>query len=73
MSIEMGKPTANPETLRKEWQDKHDPNLEDLQGMRKFIEERVGDQSPPIPGEDQVLSGDSGDTHPEDEKFNNFQ
>lgn len=69
----MGKPTADPETLREEWQEKHDPNLEDLQGMRKFIEERVGDQSPQIPEEDQVLAGDSGDTHLKHGKFNNFK
>ena len=41
MSIEMDKSTTDPETLRKEWQDKHDPNLEDLPGMRKFIEDRL--------------------------------
>lgn len=64
MSIELEKPTVDPESLRKEWQDKHDPNLENLKGMRKFIEDRMGDQSPPIPEEDQVLAGDS---------FNNFQ
>ena len=40
MTIEIDK-TIDPDELRKEWQEKHDPNLEDLTGMRKFIEERI--------------------------------
>lgn len=62
MSIEVDKPKVDPETLRKEWQNKYDPNLEDLQGMRAYIEKRMG--------------GDQGDTLQEPEpvsKFNNFQ
>ena len=75
MSIELDKPTVNPEALRKEWQEKHDPELKNLHGMRKFIEERMGDQSPTIPEEDQALasSGEPEDTKPEPGKFNNFQ
>lgn len=61
MAIEIDKPTVDPESLRKEWQEHHDPDLEDLPGMRAFIEERMGDQSPGIPIEDQALAGDSGD------------
>lgn len=60
MSIEIDKPTIDPESLRKEWQEKHDPNLENLKGMREFIEKRMG--------------GEQGDSQPEPEvKFNNFQ
>lgn len=62
MSIEMNKPTPDPELLRKEWQEKYDPNLEDLKGMRDFIEKRMcGD-----PGNDQKYQ------EPVD-KFNNFK
>ena len=62
MSIEIDKPTVDPETLRKEWQEKYDPDLKDPHGMREFIEKRMG--------------GDQGDTLLEPEpvsKFNNFQ
>lgn len=44
MSIEIDKSTVDPEALRKEWQEKHDPNLDDLHGMRKFIEDKMGGQ-----------------------------
>jgi len=54
MSVEFDKPTLSAEALRKEWQEKHDPNLENLPGMRAFIEEQIGgpadpDRSVPIP------------------------
>lgn len=61
MPIEIEKSPVDSEALRKEWQEKHDPNLEDLQGMRKFIEERMG--VPPVAAPDEVSAG----------KFNNFQ
>jgi len=65
MSVEIDKPKISADALRKEWQEKHDPNLENLPGMRAFIEERLGgpadhDQSVPMP------ISKTG-------KFNNFQ